>query len=87
MLFRSLSPAAARWQIARVAAARGLALSLGVPAIGVTVTEALAVGVPRPCRAVAPLRPAEEAVRIDTTGLGIDAVVWQVLALLPARMD
>ncbi|PBS13930.1 cytidylate kinase [Lysobacteraceae bacterium NML93-0792] len=38
-------------------------------------------------RAVAPLRPAEEAVRIDTTGLGIDAVVSQVLALLPARMD
>ncbi|MBB3343274.1 (d)CMP kinase [Luteimonas sp. RC10] len=38
-------------------------------------------------RAVAPLRPAEEAVRIDTTGLGIEAVVAQVLALLPARMD
>jgi len=38
-------------------------------------------------RAVAPLRPAEGAVRIDTTGLGIDAVVSQVLALLPARMD
>lgn len=44
-----------------VAAARGLALSLGVPAIGVTVTEALAVGVPRPCRAVAPLRGDEVA--------------------------
>ncbi len=38
-------------------------------------------------RAVAPLRPAEEAVRIDTTGLGIETVVSQVLALLPARMD
>ncbi|UNK41437.1 (d)CMP kinase [Luteimonas sp. S4-F44] len=38
-------------------------------------------------RAVAPLRPAEEAVRIDTTGRGIEAVVAQVLALLPARMD
>ncbi|KLJ01610.1 (d)CMP kinase [Luteimonas sp. FCS-9] len=37
-------------------------------------------------RAVAPLRPAEDAVRIDTTGLGIEAVVGQVLALLPARM-
>ncbi len=34
-------------------------------------------------RAVAPLRPAEDAVRIDTTGLGIAAVVAQVLALLP----
>lgn len=36
-------------------------------------------------RAVAPLRPAIDAVRIDTTGLGIDAVVEQVLALLPAH--
>lgn len=36
-------------------------------------------------RTVAPLRPAEDAVHIDTTGLGIDAVVARVLALLPAR--
>ena len=36
-------------------------------------------------RAVAPLRPAEDAVRIDTTGLGIEAVVERVLALLPGR--
>ncbi len=36
-------------------------------------------------RAVAPLRPAEDAVRIDTTGLGIDAVVQRVLALLPGH--
>ncbi len=36
-------------------------------------------------RAVAPLRPAEDAVRIDTTGLGIEDVVERVLALLPAR--
>lgn len=36
-------------------------------------------------RAVAPLRPADDAVRIDTTGLGIDAVVERVLALLPAH--
>jgi cytidylate kinase len=34
-------------------------------------------------RAVAPLRPADDAVRIDTTGLGIETVVEQVLALLP----
>lgn len=33
-------------------------------------------------RAVAPLRPAEDAVRIDTTGLGIDAVVERVLQLV-----
>jgi cytidylate kinase len=37
-------------------------------------------------RAVAPLRPADDAVRIDTTGQGIAAVVEQVLALLPARL-
>ena len=36
-------------------------------------------------RAVAPLRPADDAVRIDTTGLGIETVVEQVLALLPAH--
>ena len=36
-------------------------------------------------RSVAPLRPAEDAVRIDTTGQSIEAVVERVLALLPAR--
>jgi cytidylate kinase len=34
-------------------------------------------------RAVAPLRPADDAVCIDTTGLGIDTVVERVLALVP----
>jgi len=33
-------------------------------------------------RTVAPLRPAEDAVHIDTTGLGIDAVVERVLAFV-----
>ena len=33
-------------------------------------------------RKVAPLRPAEDAVHIDTTGLGIDEVVGRVLALV-----
>ena len=37
-------------------------------------------------RAVAPLRPADDAVIIDTTGQGIAAVVEQVLALLPVSM-
>ena len=36
-------------------------------------------------RAVAPLRPATDAVHIDTTGLGIETVVERVLALLPAH--
>ncbi len=34
-------------------------------------------------RAVAPLRPADDAVCIDTTGLDIDTVVERVLALVP----
>ena len=38
-------------------------------------------------RAVAPLRPAEDAVRIDTTGLDIATVVERVLALLPGQGD
>ena len=33
-------------------------------------------------RPVAPLRPADDAVRIDTTGLGIDEVVARVLAVV-----
>ena len=33
-------------------------------------------------REVAPLRPAQDAVRIDTTGLGIEAVVERVLGLV-----
>lgn len=36
-------------------------------------------------RTVAPLRPADDAVHIDTTGLGIDAVVERVLALVAPR--
>ena len=39
-----------------VAAARGLALSLGIPAVGVPVTEALALRAPRPCRIIVPAR-------------------------------
>ncbi|RMC34685.1 tRNA (adenosine(37)-N6)-threonylcarbamoyltransferase complex dimerization subunit type 1 TsaB [Paracoccus alkanivorans] len=46
-----------------VAAARGLALSLKIPAIGVSVTEAAAFGLPRPCRIVLPSRR--------------DQVIWQ----------
>ena len=36
-------------------------------------------------RTVAPLKPAEDAVLIDTPGLSIDEVVDRVLALVPAR--
>jgi cytidylate kinase len=38
-------------------------------------------------REVAPLKPADDAVLIDTTGLSIDEVVERVLALVPARAD
>lgn len=46
-----------------VAAARGLALSLGIPAIGVSAPEATAFGLPRPCRVILPARR--------------DQVIWQ----------
>ena len=42
-----------------VAAARGLSLSLGIPAIGVTAPEAAAYGLPRPCRIIQPTRGGE----------------------------
>ncbi|MDQ1901119.1 tRNA (adenosine(37)-N6)-threonylcarbamoyltransferase complex dimerization subunit type 1 TsaB [Paracoccus sp. WLY502] len=54
-----------------VAAARGLALSLGIPAVGVTATEAAAFGLPRPCRVVLPLRAGQ--------------VVWQDFGGLESR--
>lgn len=38
-------------------------------------------------RTVAPLKPADDAVLIDTTGLSVDEVVDRVLALMPARAD
>ena len=46
-----------------VSFARGLALSLGIPAIGVGAAEALAQGQPRPCRILIPARG--------------DEVIWQ----------
>ncbi|WP_312526787.1 tRNA (adenosine(37)-N6)-threonylcarbamoyltransferase complex dimerization subunit type 1 TsaB [Paracoccus sp. (in: a-proteobacteria)] len=42
-----------------VSAARGLALALKIPAIGITATEALAMGLPRPCRVIFPARAGE----------------------------
>ncbi|MTH76504.1 tRNA (adenosine(37)-N6)-threonylcarbamoyltransferase complex dimerization subunit type 1 TsaB [Paracoccus aestuariivivens] len=42
-----------------VAAARGLSLSLGIPAIGVGITEAAALDLPRPCRVAVPSRAGE----------------------------
>lgn len=42
-----------------VSAARGLALALGIPAIGVSATEAAALDLPRPCRVIIPARADE----------------------------
>ncbi|WP_347265636.1 tRNA (adenosine(37)-N6)-threonylcarbamoyltransferase complex dimerization subunit type 1 TsaB [Paracoccus sp. (in: a-proteobacteria)] len=55
-----------------VAAARGLALSLSIPAIGVSLTEAAAHGLPRPCRVAVPLRMGE--------------VIWQDFAPDPQSL-
>ena len=52
-----------------VAAARGLALGLGVPAIGVTRLEALAFGLPRPVRVIEDARRGEVYVQ-DFTEAG-----------------
>ncbi len=52
-----------------VAAARGLALGLGVPAIGVTRLEALAYGLPRPVTVIEDARRGEVYVqRFDASG-------------------
>ena len=52
-----------------VAAARGLALGLGIPAIGVTRLEALAYGLPRPLRVIEDARRGEVYVQ-DFTDSG-----------------
>ena len=54
-----------------VAAARGLALSLGIPAIGIGAAEALAYGLPRPCRIVIPGKR--------------DTVIWQDFTDIPSE--
>ncbi|MDS9467164.1 tRNA (adenosine(37)-N6)-threonylcarbamoyltransferase complex dimerization subunit type 1 TsaB [Paracoccus sp. MBLB3053] len=54
-----------------VSAARGLALSLGIPAIGVGLTEAAALDLPRPCRVAVPSRAGE--VIWQDFGEGIDS--------------
>jgi tRNA threonylcarbamoyladenosine biosynthesis protein TsaB len=55
-----------------VAAARGLALGLGIPAVGVTRLEALAHGLPRPVTVVEDARRGEAYVQTFTdTGAGL----------------
>ena len=56
-----------------VAAARGLALSLGIPVRGISVTEAAAHALARPCRVVIPARR--------------DQLIWQDFGFAPADDD
>ncbi|MDB5665476.1 tRNA (adenosine(37)-N6)-threonylcarbamoyltransferase complex dimerization subunit type 1 TsaB [Cypionkella sp.] len=59
-----------------VAAARGLALGLGVPAIGVTRLEALALDLPRPVTVIEDARRGEVYVqRFDNGGPGVARMV------------
>ncbi|OYU38566.1 MAG: tRNA (adenosine(37)-N6)-threonylcarbamoyltransferase complex dimerization subunit type 1 TsaB [Pseudorhodobacter sp. PARRP1] len=59
-----------------VAAARGLALGLGVPAIGVTRLEAMAFGLPRPVTVVEDARRDEVYVqRFDAGGAGVAQIM------------
>ena len=63
-----------------VAAARGLALSLGVPAIGVTRLEALAHGLPRPLMVVEDARRGEVYVQ-EYNGAPGEARLTEIAAL------
>ncbi|MFO1204076.1 MAG: tRNA (adenosine(37)-N6)-threonylcarbamoyltransferase complex dimerization subunit type 1 TsaB [Tabrizicola sp.] len=69
-----------------VAAARGLALGLGIPAVGVTRLEALAYGLPRPLRVVEDARRGEVYVQdftVDGPGIARLATPDSVDARLP----
>ncbi len=63
-----------------VAAARGLALSLGIPALGVTRLEALAFGLPRPVMVVEDARRGEVYVQEFDAGPG-EARLTEISAL------
>lgn len=60
-----------------VSAARGLALGLGIPAIGITRLEALAFGLPRP------LVVAEDARRGEAYVQGFGLPDWETARLMP----
>lgn len=64
-----------------VAAARGLALSLRIPAVGVGLTEAAALDLPRPCRVAVPAR-GDEVIWQDF-GTGDSQPAQAALHLLP----
>lgn len=68
-----------------VAAARGLALGLGIPAIGVTRLEALAHGLPRPVMVIEDARRGQVYVQLFTsTGAGAAHLADRVVPACPA---
>ena len=68
-----------------VAAARGLALGLGIPAIGVTRLEALAHGLPRPVIVIEDARRGQSYVQLFTPGgAGPAHLADRVRAVCPA---
>ncbi len=69
-----------------VAAARGLSLSLGIPAIGVSTLEALAEGGPRPMLALADARRGAAYAQVFRTGGAEDPALVEDAADLPADL-
>ena len=68
-----------------VAAARGLALGLGIPAIGVTRLEALAHGLPRPLVVIEDARRGQVYVQLCTPGgAGVAHLADRVKPVCPA---
>ncbi len=65
-----------------VSAARGLALALGVPAVGVCTLEALAHGLPRPLTVIEDARRGEVYVQ-EFTSDGVEGAVLLALSDLP----
>jgi tRNA threonylcarbamoyl adenosine modification protein YeaZ len=68
-----------------VASARGLALSLGVPAIGVTVLEALALGIDGPVLAALDARRGQVYVQSFGYAAAIEPEICDMTEITPAR--
>lgn len=68
-----------------VAAARGLALGLGIPAVGVTRLEALAHGLPRPVIVIEDAKRGQIYVQLFTAeGVGVAHLADRVIPACPA---
>jgi tRNA threonylcarbamoyladenosine biosynthesis protein TsaB len=68
-----------------VAAARGLALGLGIPAVGVTRLEALAFGLPRPVMVIEDAKRGQSYVQLFTeSGAGVAHLADRTLPACPA---